>query len=132
MKRAFTERGRYSAGMKIIALFLTVALAGCVSAPVAAKSSKGEKFLGTADATPFKGTFKLMSLEGVTVEGTYNQYSEAKMLPVNFTVSDGRQGTAMILRDKTLRSGLGSGKTTDGTTYDFLMGDSVSQAKLDW
>lgn len=31
MKRAFAGRGRYSAGMKIIVLFLAVALAGCAS-----------------------------------------------------------------------------------------------------
>ena len=132
MKRAFAGRGRYSEGMKVVALFLAVALVGCVSAPVAAKSSRGEKFLGTANATPFSGTFELTSLDGVTVDGTYNQFSDAKLLRVDFTMSDGRHGTAMILRDRTLRSGMGSGKTTDGTTFDFLMGDSVSQAQVAW
>jgi len=118
--------------MRFAAAILALALAGCVSVPLAAKSSTGEKFLGSATATPFSGNFELSSLDGKRCWGKYNQWDYSNSLRVNFKISDGRTGTAIIVRDATLQSGIGSGKDSKGATFDFLMGDSVSQAQLAW
>lgn len=78
------------------------------------------------------GTFELTSVDGVRCWGTYNQWSESKMLKVKFKASDGREGTAMIARTAGGRSGVGSGKANDGTKFDFFMGDSISQVGMAW
>lgn len=116
----------------LLALALCAVCTGCASVPLAGKSSKGEKFMGQATVTPTGGTFSATSLDGVTISGTYNPWEFKKALPVKFTSSDGRTGTAIILRDETGASGMGSGKSTDGTTYEFFMGKSIRQYQSEW
>jgi hypothetical protein len=117
----------------ITVLAAVLALQGCISVPIAAKSSKGEKFLGSATATPFSGTFHASSLNGVRCWGTYNPWDYSPDLPVKFQLSDGRVGQAIIVRDLSGISGMGVGKTSDGEKFDFWMGLSINdQVRSQW
>jgi hypothetical protein len=92
----------------------------------------GEKFLGSATASLTSGTFELTSVDGLRCWGTYNQWDPSTTLRVNFKASDGRYGTALIARDSTGTSGIGTGKANDGTTFDFYMGNSINQIQPTW
>lgn len=106
----------------VLFLLFCATLSGCVTVPVVAKTSTGEKFLGSATASLTSGTFELTSVDGLRCWGTYNQWDPSTTLRVNFKASDGRYGTALIARDSTGTSGIGTGKANDGTTFDFYMG----------
>ena len=119
--------------IRMAALIVALFLSGCISVPIAAKSANGEKFLGSATATPFSGTFHASSLNGVRCWGTYNPWDPAPDLPVTFKLSDGRVGQAIIVRDFSGVSGMGVGKTSDGEKFDFWMGNSINdQVRSAW
>ena len=104
-----------------------------MSVPVAAKTSNGEKFIGSATASLVgKGTFELTSAKGLRCYGTYNQWDPTTTLNVAFKTTDGRYGTALISRDATGMSGIGIGRANDRTTFDFYMGNSISQIQYGW
>jgi len=120
-------------GLPHLALICLLALSGCVSVPVAAKSNRGENFMGSASATPFSGTFEATSLSGVRCWGKYNPWISTPDLPITFQMSDGRTGHAIILRDATGMSGFGTGLASDGSKFTFFMGRAINeQIKTDW
>jgi len=119
--------------LRLSLAIICLCLVGCISVPVAAKSDKGEKYLGSATATLFSGSFEATSLSGVHLTGTYNPWITSPDLPITFKLSDGRTGHAIVLRDRTGASGMGSGQTSDGTKYDFWMGNAIpEQIKTTW
>ena len=124
---------------RIITAIATVVTAIGVSAcavtvPCAAKSSTGETFIGSATApmSPSPGTFELYSAKGVRCYGTYNQWDYNLTIRVPFQVSDGRHGIATVSRDNTGVNAIGVGQANDGTTFTFLMGDSMRQIQSQW
>ena len=124
--RHLIQRGR------VLLLLFCATLSGCVTVPVVAKTSTGEKFLGSATASLTSGTFELTSVDGLRCWGTYDQWDPSTTLRVDFKASDGRYGTALIARDSTGTSGIGTGKANDGTTFDFYMGNSINQIQSTW
>ena len=76
----------------IIAITAALALSGCISVPVAARTNTGQKFIGSADATFAGGTFNLVSANGVRCYGTYNPWEQALTKTLKFSTTDGRYG----------------------------------------
>ena len=109
-----------------LTLLASLTVGACVSVPIVAKTSTGEKFVGSATATPMSGTFELTSARGLRCWGTYNQWDPSATLAVKFQASDGHYGTALIARDAQRTSGIGTGIANDGTRFDFFMGDAIA------
>lgn len=86
--------------MRLIAAIIiaAVSLTSCISVPLAARSDKGEKFVGSANATPFGGTFEFVSANGLRCYGTYNPWDHPGNMKkaLTFKCSDGRYGTGTI------------------------------------
>jgi len=97
-----------------------------MSVPVAAKTSNGQKFIGSATASLSSGTFLLTAANGLRCYGIYNQWDPSTTIHVAFKTTDGRYGTALISRNATGMSGIGIGRANDGTTFDFSMGNPIS------
>jgi hypothetical protein len=116
-----------------LAALTMVLVASCGSVPLAGRSSKGEKFVGSATATPVSGTFKLISASGLRCYGVYNPWEHPGLIK-NFTFkcTDGRYGTGRIAMNPDLKSGIGIGKANDGTTFDLAIGWSVQQIHYEW
>jgi hypothetical protein len=116
----------------LLAIGTIASLTSCVSVPVAARSSEGEKFVGSATAELTSGHFELVSARGVRCYGTYNQWDPSISLDFKFKCSDGRYGTGTITRDPMGQSGIGIGQANDGTTFDFAMGVATQQIHYEW
>ena len=98
-----------------------------MSVPVAAKTSNGQTFVGSATASLASGTFLLTAANGLHCYGICNQWDPSTTIHVAFKTTDGRYGTALISRDATGMSGIGIGMANDGTTFDFSMGNPIGQ-----
>ena len=94
-----------------------------MSVPVAAKTSNGQNFIGSATASLSNGTFLLTAANCLHCYGIYNQWDLS--IHVAFKTTDGRYGTALISRNATGMSGIGIGTANDGTTFDFSMGNPI-------
>ncbi|TWH76835.1 hypothetical protein LX59_00880 [Azomonas agilis] len=117
--------------MKKINLFIlcsTVLLTSCaVRTGILVEVSDGSKpLLGEAVATIISGTFQVSNLDGLACDGTYDQYTQSRMLKTKVTCNDGRYGEVIILRTGTnLVNGSGEGRLNDGTAFRVLLGDMV-------
>ena len=116
----------------VIAITAALALSGCISVPVAARTNTGQKFIGSADATFAGGTFNLISANGVRCYGTYNPWEQALTKTLKFCTTDGRYGVAVLTADATQKNGVGIGQANDGTTFDFCFGAAVQQIQYNW
>lgn len=104
-----------------------LACAGCVTVPIEAKTSKGQRFYGSAKAHIFavNGTFEMTSVEGLKAWGTYPVAKSEVVIPFTFTMSDGRTGKGIFLRQGSLNNGKGSGEISDGTKMEFQFGSVI-------
>jgi len=89
--------------------------------------SDGTKpLMGEAVASLVGGTFQASNLDGLICDGTYNQFSQSKMLKTSVVCNDGRYGEVVILRTgPNLMNGSGQGRLNDGTVFRVLLGDMV-------
>jgi|SaaInlV_200m_DNA_5_1039737.scaffolds.fasta_scaffold11033_2 hypothetical protein len=118
--------------MRKIKLFsiviILISISACSSRTgILVEVSDGTKpLIGEAVATLSSGTFEVSNLDGYSCNGTYDQWSESKMLKVKVKCNDDRHGNAIILRTgKNLMNGSGEGKLNDGTTFKIWLGDMV-------
>ncbi|MBN8711963.1 MAG: hypothetical protein BGO12_16360 [Verrucomicrobia bacterium 61-8] len=104
-----------------------LACAGCVTVPIEAKTSKGQKFYGSAKAHIFavNGTFEMVSVDGLKAWGKYPVAKSEVVIPFTFTMSDGRTGKGIFLRQGSLNNGKGSGEISDGTKMEFQFGSVI-------
>lgn len=115
--------------MKKIKLFVVssaVLLASCsVRTGILVEVSDGTKpLMGEAVATMVSGTFQASNLDGLVCEGTYDQWSQSRMLKTKVSCNDGRYGEVVVLRTgPNLMNGSGEGRLNDGTIFKVLLGD---------
>ena len=102
-----------------------------MSVPVAAKTSNGQKFIGSSTASLSSGTFLLTAANGLHCYGICNQWDPSTTIHVAFKTTDGRYGTALISRNATGMSGIGIGMANDGTTFDFSMETQSAISNMD-
>jgi hypothetical protein len=104
----------------------TVLLASCaVRTGILVEVSDGTKpLIGEAVATMASGTFQAANLDGMVCDGTYDQWSQSRMLKTKVTCNDGRYGEVVVLRTgPNLMNGSGEGRLNDGTVFRVLLGD---------
>jgi hypothetical protein len=92
--------------------------------PAVAKTESGEMFMGTTTVSLTSGTYKLTSLEGKTIEGSYNPYNSSKSRIFEFQVSDGRTGK-VIVNSISDTAGWGIGTLSTGEKCKFMYGNSA-------
>jgi len=115
--------------MKNIKLFVVcsvILLASCaVRTGILVEVSDGSKpLMGEAVATMSSGTFQASNLDGLVCNGTYDQWSQSRMLKTKVTCNDGRYGEVVVLRTgENLMNGSGEGRLNDGTAFRVLLGD---------
>lgn len=115
-------KSRYSAAI------LVFAITGCsVRTGILVEVSDGTKpLMGEAVASMSSGVFEASNMEGFTCNGTYDQWSQSRMLKTKVTCNDGRYGEVVLLRTgPNLMNGSGEGKLNDGTLFRVLLGDMV-------
>ena len=109
----------------IFSIILTSCLlTSCVTVPAVAKTESGEMFMGTTTVSLTSGTYKLTSLEGKTIEGSYNPYNSSKSRIFEFQVSDGRTGK-VIVNSISDTAGWGIGTLSTGEKCKFMYGNSA-------
>ncbi|RUS66562.1 hypothetical protein CUZ56_01842 [Saezia sanguinis] len=92
---------------------------------------KSEALMGEAYASLSQGTFYASDSSGFFCNGDYDQFSTNAMLEVKVSCSDGRTGTARVLRyGENLMNGSGMGKLEDGTEFRILMGEKVHEGSV--
>ena len=92
---------------------------------------RSEALLGEAYASLAEGTFYVSDTEGFFCNGNYDQYSQRAMLEVKIECSDGRTGSARVLRyGGNLLNGSGTGKLNDGTEFRVLLGENVHRGSI--
>jgi len=106
-----------------VVFFGALAACGKVTYPVEAVDHDGTVFRGTGYATIQEGAFSLSSEAGTTCGGTYDPMSSSKRITAQVGCSDGRQGTAEIVRDNDLRGGAGVIRFQDGTEARAVFGE---------
>ena len=111
----------------IILLFVLLISSCSVRTGILVEVSDGtEPLIGEAVASLVSGTFEASNLDGFSCEGTYDQYSQSRMLKVKVQCNDGRKGKVIISRTgPNLMNGSGIGKLNDGTKFRVLLGDMV-------
>lgn len=100
----------------LVAACLCLSACGSITVPAAGVTSTGETFRGSATASASAGTFEMTGSSGVQCSGTYDQFSTAKRLTIPFKCTDGKSGSADLVRDNDLVGGEGSITFSDGTT----------------
>ena len=111
----------------ILLTSLLSTLSGCISTPLLAEFSDGTvEVAGEANASLVSGEFQASNDKGLSCNGTYNQFDHSTRLTVKIICSDGRNGTATVLRTgKNLVNGSGTGVLNDGTRIRILIGDAI-------
>ena len=111
----------------IVLLFSLFITACSVRTGVLVEVSDGtEPLIGEAVASLASGVFEASNLDGFSCGGTYDQYSQSRMLKVNVKCNDGRTGEVIVSRTgPNLMNGSGIGKLSDGTKFRVLLGDMV-------
>lgn len=104
-----------------------ILLTGCVHTGIMVlEKGKEQPLMGNATGSLFSGTFEASDTKGFSCKGKYNPLNSDPMLDVTMTCSDGRTGTARVLRSgPELTNGSGFGKLSDGTEVKILLGDMI-------
>lgn len=110
--------------LALIVMLSSFSLTSCMTVPAVAKTESGEMFMGTTTASLVSGTYKMTSLEGKTIEGTYNPYNSSKSRIFEFKVSDGRTGR-VIVNSISDTAGWGIGKLSTGERCKFMYGNAT-------
>jgi len=85
-------------------------------------SSDGRNWAGTYTASMSAGVFDMKSA-GVNCKGSYDPADFAKRLRMTFTCSDGRTGSADVVRDNDAKGGSGTVTFSDGISGTLSYGD---------
>lgn len=108
----------------IAAACLLLAGCGSISVPASGVTATGQSFTGSATVKiNGEGVFELVSIAGVKCGGAYNAMDKSPAMSITFSCSDGRTGTADVIRNPDGMSGSGSGVLSDGETITFRFGE---------
>lgn len=86
-----------------------------------AVAMQGALYLGTYQASPFAGRFRVVSGTN-TCRGSYSAFAGFRAPIYDVYCDDGRSGWAETIRDQTGANGIGQLTLTDGTKGDIVFG----------
>lgn len=95
----------------VIVMLAPLALAGCgsITLPAAVKLETGEALVGTTTAAMSGGTFQVSTPSGgLTCSGTYDAFDTSTVIVVPFRCTDGRMGSARVIRSPDGQYGAGT------------------------
>ncbi|KRS15654.1 hypothetical protein [Roseovarius indicus] len=127
---------QFSIPFAALGFALTISSCGpsVVSLPVVGKLSNGETAQGSVllDLSTKRGEFDMVTLSGLSCEGTYNTSLAVSTITIPVACNNGSKGRVIATRDASGVAGTAIGRLSNGMTGRFLFGNVSAQMQADF